>query len=146
MRKEAHFSMATPTQGFSTRVMYRIAKHEHRRAQWRALIGSGLLVAFAGAVLVLIGLWLSSWTAVLMTNPQLLIGLIEGLVTISFWTSTLVEALAVIVAAVADNLDPLQITLFAATVFALTLLWTRVLTGSFQTTLTNTNPVGGLRK
>jgi hypothetical protein len=146
MRKEAHFTMATPAPGFSARVMQRIAEYEHRRAQWRALIGSALLVAFAGFVLVLIGLWLSAWAAVLVTNPQLIVGLIEGLTALFFWMGTLSDALGAVVAVVEDHLDPLQFILFAAGVFALTLLWTRAFAGSFQLALTNTNHVGGSRK
>ena len=146
MRKEAHFTMAMPAPGFAARVRQRIAAHERQQAQRRALIGSALLVAFASTILAFIVLWLSAWAVVLVTNPQLIVGLIDAFGTLSYWASALIEAIGAVVAVIEDTLDPQQMTIYAAGVLALTLLWTRAFTGSFQHSLTNTNPVGGLQK
>jgi hypothetical protein len=59
------------------------------------------------------------------------------------WAGKVLEAFWIAANVIAENLDPMQMTLCAAAVFVLTMLWVRVVTGSFQSSF-STNHVGGL--
>lgn len=140
MQDETRFPMVAPAPGFTTRVMARIVERERARTHRRAMIGSALLVGTAVAVLALAAWQLVTAAWALIKNPQMLIALWHAFGTLTFWFGALIHALWIAVKVVAAMLDPLQMLIGALTIFALTLLWTRVVAGSFQW---SSNYVGG---
>ena len=145
MQDNSHFAMVSPAPGFAARVMTRLAEHERARARRRALIGSALLVGAAIAMLMFVAIQLVVALWVLITNPQVIVSSLNAFAALTFWASKVFEAFWIVAMVIAENLDAVPMTLCAAVVFALTMLWARVVTGSFQLSLT-TNHVGGLRK
>ena len=69
---------------------------------------------------------------VLVTNPQLIVTSLNAFATLTFWASKVFEAFWIVAMVIAENLDAVPMALCAAVVFALTMLWARVVTGSFQ--------------
>ena len=132
MRDETRFVMVSPAPGFAARVMTRLAEHERARARRRALLGSALLVGAAIAMLVFAVIQLVAPFWVLVTNPQLIVILLNAFATLTFWASKVFEAFWIAAMVIAENLDAMPMALCAAVVFALTMLWVRVVTGSFQ--------------
>ncbi len=145
MENQDRFVMISPAPGFTTRVMTRLAERERVRARRRALIGSALLVGAAIAVILFVAFELASVGWLLITNPQVIITLPSAVGVIAFWVNKVIEAFWIAANAIANNLDPTPVALGAVMIFALTMLWVRVVTGSFQLSL-STNHVGGLRK
>ncbi len=143
MRDETRFVMIAPAPGFTNRVMTRLVERERASVRRRALIGSASLVGAAIVIVALAASELVSVGWVLVTNPQVVVVLWNAFEMLTFWLGALVSAIWVAVNVVVANLDPLQTLTGALTVFALTMLWTRVVTGSFQL---SSNYVGGLRK
>lgn len=143
MQEQQRFVMIAPAPGFTNRVMTRLAERERARARRRAMIGSALL---GGVIVVLFARVVEQLAAVawtLITNPQTLIALWEGFEMLAFWSGAFVNAIWVAVNVLAATLEPLPILTGALTIFALTLLWTRVVAGSFQC---SSNYVGGFGK
>jgi hypothetical protein len=132
MRDEMRFTMVSPAPGFTARVMTRIVEHERARARRRALIGSALLVSAAGAVLGFAAIQLVSALWILITNPQVVFATLDAFQVPTFWAGKVLEAFWIAANAIAENLDPIQMMLGAVAIFALTMLWVRVVTGSFQ--------------
>jgi len=132
VQNQTRFTMVSPARGFTARVMTRVAEYERARARRRALIGSTLLVGAAGAMLVFAAIQLASVLWILITNPQVVITTLGAFEIPAFWVSKVLEALWIAANAIVENLSPMQMMLGAATVFALTVLWVRVVTGSFQ--------------
>ncbi len=145
MQNQTRFTQIAPPPGFTGRVMARLAEHERARARRRALIGSGLLVGVAGAVLTLGALWLATWVWALLATPHVIVFLLEGLGTLAFWLRAVVGAGWLAANVVVAQLDPLAMTGCAAGVFGLTWLWVRIVTGSFQLSLA-TISAGGFSK
>ena len=143
MQNHSHFAMVSPAPGFAVRVMARLAERERARARRRALIGSALLAGAASAMLAFAAIQLVSAIWILVTNPQVIVTLLNAFELLAFWVDKLLGALWIAANVIAENLDPMQMTLCAAAVFVLTVLWVRVVTGSFQTSF-STNHVGGL--
>jgi hypothetical protein len=143
MQNHSHFAMVSPAPGFAVRVMARLAERERARARRRALIGSALLAGAASAMLAFaaIQLMLAIW--ILVTNPQVVMSTLDAFQVPAFWAGKVLEAFWIAANVIAENLDPMQMTLCAAAVFVLTMLWVRVVTGSFQSSF-STNHVGGL--
>jgi len=137
MRNEAHFTRVSPAPGLTARVMARIAEHEHAQARRRALIGSALLVIVAIALLALVCLWLASWIAALVDRPDLFTSVLVALSPVALGLGTVLEALWVALTTVARNVESLQMLTYTLIVFALTLLWARIATGSFQRPFAN---------
>jgi hypothetical protein len=143
MQNHSHFAMVSPAPGFTVRVMARLAERERARARRRALIGSALLVGAASAMLAFAAIQLVSAIWILVTNPQVIVTLLNAFELLAFWVDKPLGALWIAANVIAENLDPMQMTLCAAVVFVLTMLWVRVVTGSFQSSF-STNHVGGL--
>ena len=143
MQDNSHFAMVSPAPGFTARVMTRLAERERARARRRALIGSALLVSAAVALLVFAAIQVVSALWILITNPQVVFSTLDAFHVPVFWAGKVLEAFGVAANAIAENLDPMQVMLCALAVFALTMLWVRVVTGSFQLSLSTTH-VGGL--
>jgi len=142
MRNDKAFSMVSPSAGFTSRVMTRLAEHERAKAKRRALIGSALLIVFAVVVIALIVVWLASWVAVFVTTPQLIVSLVNAFATVAFWIGVALKGVGVAVSAVAENIGAPQMLSLAVIVGALTLLWLRIVAGS---TLTSQTILGGSR-
>jgi len=143
MQNHSHLAMVSPAPGFAVRVMARLAERERARARRRALIGSALLAGAASAMLAFAAIQLVSAIWILVTNPQVIVTLLNAFELLAFWVDKLLGALWIAANVIAENLDPMQMTLYAAAVFVLTMLWVRVVTGSFQSSF-STNHVGGL--
>lgn len=140
MQDQQRFTMVAPAPGFTARVMTRLAERERARARRRALIGAALLVGAASVMLALAGLSLASAGWVLVTRPQTLVALLNAFETLAFWLGVIFNALWIAANAIAANLDPPQMLIGASAVFAVTMFWVRVVTGSFQL---SSNYVGG---
>jgi hypothetical protein len=143
MQNHSHLAMVSPAPGFAVRVIARLAERERARARRRALIGSALLAGAASAMLAFAAIQLVSAIWILVTNPQVIVTLLNAFELLAFWVDKLLGALWITANVIAENLDPMQMTLCAAAVFVLTMLWVRVVTGSFQTSF-STNHVGGI--
>ena len=143
MQNHSHLAMVSPAPGFAVRVMARLAERERARARRRALIGSALLAGAASAMLAFAAIQLVSAIWILVTNPQVIVTLLNAFELLAFWVDKLLGALWIAANVIAENLDPMQMTLYAAAVFVLTMLWVRVVTGSFQSSFW-TNHEGGL--
>jgi len=140
MRNETRFTMMTPAAGFTSRVMARIAEYERAQARRRALIGSALLVIAAGVILILVAGWLSAWIAALITTPSALVSLWSTLATLAFWTRKFIEMVWTAMTVITDQVDASQLLMLGIGVFALTLIWVRVVIGPFRFSSTS---VGG---
>jgi hypothetical protein len=130
MRNDKAFTMVSPSAGFTSRVMTRIAEHERAKAKRRALIGSALLIVFALIVIALIVVWLASWVAVFVTTPQLIVSLLNAFATVAFWVGVALNGLSVAASVVAENVGVPQMLSLAVIVGALTMLWLRIVAGS----------------
>jgi len=132
--------MMTPAAGFTSRVMARLAEYERAQARRRALIGSALLVIAAGVILILVAGWLSAWIAALITTPSALVSLRSTLATLVFWTRKFIEMVWTAMTVITDQVDASQRLMLGIGVFALTLIWVRVVIGPFRFSSTS---VGG---
>jgi hypothetical protein len=144
MQNQDRFTMVSPAPGFTARVMTRLAERDCARARRRALIGSALLVGAASAMLAFAAIRIGSDLWILVTSPQMIVTLLGAFGAVSFWMGKALETFWIVASVIVENLDPLPMVLCAATVFALTMLWVRVVAGSFQVSLSS-NHVGGLR-
>ncbi len=140
MRNETRFTMMTPSAGFTSRVMARIAEYERTQARQRALIGSALLVIAAGVILILVAGWLIAWVSALITTPSALVSLWSTLATLAFWTRKFIEMVWAATTVVSDQADANQLLMLGISVLALTLIWVRVVIGPFRFSSTS---VGG---
>ncbi len=139
-----HATMVSPVPGFTGRVMARIEARERVRARRQAAIGAGLLFLATGVVSVLLGSVLLWFLAIAVTNPDIFLTVLVSLTPLLDFATTVADALWIAVGAVADNISMAQMLGFALSVFALTLLWVRVVAGTPQRLLTQR--VGGFEK
>lgn len=140
MRNETRFTLMTPSAGFTSRVMARIAEYERAQARRRALIGSALLVIAAVGILILVAWWLIAGALALITTPSALVSLWSTLATLAFWTRKFIEMVWAATTVVADQVDANQLLMLAIGVLGLTLIWVRVVIGPFRFSSTS---VGG---
>jgi hypothetical protein len=129
MQKEQRFTMISPSSGFTARVMARIEERERAQARRRALIGASLLVAAALALFALVGLWAASWISLLLASPS---AIFAALATVSPMLDDLLDALWVAALAILQNVNGVILLAYASFVLALTVVWARVVTGTFQ--------------
>lgn len=129
MRNEKSFTMMSPSAGFTSRVMTRIAERERAQSRRRAMIGSALLVATAAITIALIVLWLASWIAVFVTMPEAIVSVLDACGTLAFWLGVVLNAFWVAVLVVAEKFGAMSMVMLAATVCVLTALWLRVVVG-----------------
>lgn len=139
-----HASMVSPAPGFTARVMVRIQARERARARRWGVLGAGLLFLAAGIVSVLLGGVLLGLLAIAAANPDVFLTVVVSLTPLLDFGTTLAEALWISLAVVASNISAVQMLAFAASVFMLTLVWVRVVSGSSLHLLTQT--VGGIGK
>lgn len=126
MRMRNHATMVAPAAGFTARVMARIEERERAQARRRVMLGAGLLVVAASTLLALIGVALASLLAVLAASPDTTIRMIMTLSPSAF---ALLEAMWVALAAIVRSADSAPMLAYALGVFALTLVWARVVMG-----------------
>jgi hypothetical protein len=112
--------------GFTARVMARIEERERAQARRQAMLGAGLLVVAASALLAFSGVALASLLAVLAASPDTTIRMIMTLSPSAF---ALLEAMWVALAAIVRRADSAPMLVYALGVFALTLVWARVVMG-----------------
>ncbi|MCI0476230.1 MAG: hypothetical protein L0Y55_08285 [Anaerolineales bacterium] len=143
MQDETRFTMIAPASGFTNRVMTRLAERERARARRRALIGSALLVSAVVAMIAFALVQIVSDVWVLLTKPQVIVAALNAFQTLTFWIGALLNAFWIAANVILANLDPVQTMTCALAVFALTMLWARAVTGSFQL---SSNYVGGFGK
>ncbi len=132
MQDETRLTLIAPPPGFTHRVMTRIAEHERAQARRQAMLGSALLVF---AVLGLIGLVVSVvlvWFIALASHPASMMAVVTTVAPMAFDLGSLGEALWVAVVTVMPHVDSVMLVGFATMAFALTFVWARVVTGSFQ--------------
>ncbi len=139
-----HAIMVAPAPGFTDRVMTRIQARERARARRWGVLGAGLLFLAAGIVSVLLGGVLLGLLAIAATNPDVVLTVFVSLTPLVDFGTTLAEALWIALTVVASNVSAVQLLAFAASVFVLTLVWVRVVSGSSLHLLTQT--VGGFGK
>ncbi len=144
MRNETRFTMVTPSVGFATRTMTRIAEHERAQARRRAWIGSALLVVVASAMLLFVGVRLFSLLTALSASPETVEAVTSALATVMFWVKAFAEALWIAAGTILLNIGDIPMLAYALFVLALTMIWLRVATGSFQFSTSQTI-VGGSR-
>lgn len=137
-------SMVAPAAGFTARVMARIQEQERARARRWGVLGAGLLFLAAGVVSVLLAGVLLGLLAIAATNPDVVFTVVVSLTPLVDFGTTVAEALWISLAVVASNISAVQLLAFAASVFVLTLVWVRVVSGSSLHLLTQT--VGGFGK
>ncbi len=141
MQKDQRFTMMSPSNRFTPRVMARIDERERAQARRRAVIGAGLLVAAAIALLVLIVISIAAWIDVLLASPG---AIFTTLLAVSPLIGELLEAAWVVATALLRNMNGSLMLAYALSVLGLTVLWARVATGTFQSPLKI--KVGGQRK
>ena len=124
-----HATMASPSAGFTFRVMARIEERERAQARQRALIGAGLLVAAAISAFALSVIWIAAWVKPLLTNPG---ATLVELITVAVLAGELWGALSVAVLAVLQNVNSVMFVAYALCVLILTMIWARVVTGFLQ--------------
>ena len=129
MQKEQRFTMVPPSAGFTARVMTRIEERERARARRRAVIGAGLLVAVASALVALFGLWVAAWVSTLLASPSAIFTMLKA---VSPMLGDVLDALWVAVLAILQNVNGVMLLAYASVVLALTVVWARVATGPFQ--------------
>jgi hypothetical protein len=136
-----HATMASPSAGFTSRVMARIEERERVRARQRALIGAGLLVAVGIGVFALIAIWITAWLNALLASPSaiLISLLVVAPLAGELWGSLSVAALTIL-----QNVNGVMLLAYAFFVLILTVIWARVVTGPLQRSLPIS--VGGQRK
>ena len=143
MQDQRRFMMVSPASGFTNRVMTRLAERERARMQRRALLGSALLVGAVVAMIAFALVQIVSDVWVLLTKPQVIVAVLSALQALTFWIGALLNAFWIAANVIAANLDPMQTMSCALAVLALTMLWARAVTGSFQL---SSNYAGGFRK
>ena len=129
MQKEQRFTMMSPSSGFTARVMARIEERERAQARRCALIGASLLVAAALALFALVGLWAAAWISVLLVSPG---AVFTALAAVSPMLGGLLNALWVAALTILQNVNGVMLLAYASFVLALTVVWARVVTGTFQ--------------
>lgn len=132
MRNETRFTLMTPAPGFTSRVMARIAEHEHAQARRRAVIGSVLLVLAAIAVLGLVAWWFISVASVVVATPSILVAVLNALASVMFWAAKFAELLWTVALIVVQNVGAVEMLALAVAVITLTAIWVRVVTGPLQ--------------
>jgi anti-sigma factor RsiW len=129
----ARAPQVSPAEGFSTRVMLRLARREARSR----LVGGGTVLLVGAAVLTTFTLLplAAAWTEVepLLLHPSLLSGGMKAIWQLAAVLRALVEVAWLVIAALAASLDPAQTVVYALVVLALTVLWTRVVGYRVQT-------------
>lgn len=136
-----HATMASPSAGFTSRVMARIEEREHTRARRRALIGAGLLVAVGIGVFVLIAIWIAVWINALLASPS---AILISLLAVVPLAGELWDALSVTAITILQSVNGVMLVAYAFFVLILTVIWARVVTGPLQRPLLIS--VGGQRK
>ncbi len=129
MQKEQRFTMMSPSSGFAGRVMAQIEERERAQSRRRALFGTSLLVAAALALFALVGLWTASWVSVLLASPS---AVFAALATVSPMLDDLLDALWLAALVILQNVNGVMLLAYASFVLALTVIWARVVTGTFQ--------------
>ncbi len=142
MQDQQRFIMVSPAPGFTNRVMARLAERERVRARRRAMVGSALLVGTVCALMAFALAPIVPMAWIVLTKPQVIVVSWSVFQTLAFWIGALLNAFWVAANVVVANLNPLQVLTYALAVFAMTLLWTRVATGSFQLSLNYTRGWG----
>lgn len=144
MRNGKQFTLIAPSAGFASRVMARIAERERAQLRRRALIGSAVLVIAATMILALIAWSLLTWVAVFVRTPSVIVSVIDACATLAFWSLRFGEMLWTAASVIAASVGAVQMLGLAISVFALTLVWVRVVAGSFRLAPLESN-VGGLK-
>ncbi len=122
-------TMIPPSAGFVERVMARIEERKRAQARQRAWIGAGLLVAGAGVLIALSILTAGGW--IVQWLPLDSYGSLAAFLAVSLIeTSALIQAIVVALLAVSGQLNQLQVLAYALFVFALSMLWARVASGT----------------
>lgn len=134
MQSERPFTMVAPAPGFTARVMARLEARERAQAQRRAVVGAGLFVVAASALLAFVGMVIASWISMLVERPGTIVSLVVTLSPAADRLLALLKALWVAAIALARSGDSVIMLMYALAVLALTLLWGRVALGSFQLT------------
>ena len=142
MQDETRVTMASPSAGFTTRVMARLEERERLQARRRSMIGATLLVVAVATVLALVGIWLVSWIA-LIARPEAILPMAMAFATLFGGWARLLEGLWIAITVILQNLGELPLLVYACVVLAMTAVWVQVVTGSFQRLLTIR--MGGLR-
>lgn len=137
----SHVTMVAPAPGFTQRVMARLEERERTAERRRAVIGIGILIAVATAVFAGVGAIIISVVMELVSFPDLPISALVALIPFMDVVGTLLGALWTAATVLVDVIGP-QILLYAVFVLAMTLIWVRVVNGSFQLT-PHTLGVGG---
>ncbi len=144
MQNEArlnHAKMVSPSPGFASRVMARIEERERAQAQRRALIGVGLLVAAAVALLALVAIWIVGWISAVLASPG---AILTTALAVSPLAGDWLDALRIAAFAILQNVNVVILLVYALGVLALTTFWAEIATGNFQ--LSRQVYVGGQRK
>jgi hypothetical protein len=130
--RESRPTMLSPRAGFTARVMARIEAQERARAYRRAIIGSGLLVLSAVALLASAGLLVASLAEVLVLSPSTLAPILQALEPLGWLVQAVLESVWLAASTFVGAVGSIPMLGYALGVFALTLLWIRVVFGSFQ--------------
>lgn len=125
-------TMIAPRDGFTGRVMARIAERERTAARRRAMLGVGLLVAAAVGLLALVGGVLLLLASTAVDVPDMLVSVWVALAPVLDVFSPVGQALWVSSVALADNVSLAPMLVYALMVAAIVVLWARVVTGSTQ--------------
>ncbi len=119
--------MVTPADGFTERMMSRLAAREQQQARRRSTFGA---IGFVAGSLVLTALLI--WTSPLGTLVQVSgwAALLDS--ALSLWSSGMTVAIIMrsFVGALWEDMGSTSLLLFALLAFALTLVWTRVVAGA----------------
>jgi uncharacterized membrane protein len=142
MRHETKFTMMSPAPGFTSRVMMRLAERERAQARRRAMLGSALLVIVAVVILALVAWWFIAMLSTFVSAPSVIVAVLNALATLMLWVSKFFEMMWTAASVVAQSIDPVSILGLAVAVFAVTLVWVRLVIGPFQPS-SNTLLVGG---
>lgn len=125
-------TMIAPRDGFTGRVMARIAERERTAARRRAMLGVGLLVAAAVGLLAFVGGVLLLMASTAVDVPDMLVSVWVALAPVLDVFSPVGQALWVSSVALADNVSLAPMLVYALMVAAIVVLWARVVTGSTQ--------------
>lgn len=125
-------TMIAPRDGFTGRVMARIAERERTAARRRAMLGVGLLVAAAVGLLAFVGGVLLLMASTAVDVPDMLVSAWVALAPVLDVFSPVGQALWVSSVALADNVSLAPMLVYALMVAAIVVLWARVVTGSTQ--------------
>ena len=136
MQNEARIDqprMASPSAGFTSRVMARIEERERAQARRRMAIGIGLIFAAAVILFALLALWVASWLSAMAASPE---AIVTTVLAVSPLASDWLDAVRVAGIDVLQNTSGLVILLvYALGVLVLTTLWAEIATGTFQPSL-----------